>query len=361
MADLMSGSYKYESLAKKYKNFIVPLIKIKVNGSDLVSKMNLSVSLAKITLSLEGAGMATIMLAGLYDEKKHTFDSSVKKSFKIGTVVQIEMGYSSDSTMIFKGYVAMIGCEFGKKSPQIVVTLMDARRLMMTSGATYCLHDVKNYSDVVKKILNKYSKLCSSQVEATSDDLKEMVSQTQNDYHFIMNDLIKQGRVDREFFIVGDKAYFREPRKQKTPIITMQFGRELLALKTDEEYRDLKVNVFGCDEDKQTAVQGSASVEKASGQASLLSPTPELNLTDPTVISQKQAGDRAKAIANQIRWKAQTGRGMSIGLPELVPGRFFKVEKLDSDLADKTYYLKTVVHELNEEHYITMFDIEGYK
>ena len=361
MADLMSGSYTYESLAKKYDNFVIPIIKIMVGGSDVVSKQTIAVSSAKITLSVEGAGMAVIKLAGLYDSKNHAFDSSVKRSFMIGTVVELQLGYGSKSMMIFKGYVAMLGSEFGEKSPRIVVTLMDARRLMMTAGATYCLHDVKNYSDAVSKILNKYSKLCSAVVEATSDNLTEPVSQTQNDYLFIVNDLILQGKVDREFFILGDKAYFREPRKSKTPIITMQYGRELLALKVEEEYRDLKVNVFGSDEVKQEAVNGSASVKAANGQTPVLSPTPELNLADPTVDSQKKAADRAKVIAEHIQQKAQTGRGMCIGLPEIVPGRFIKVEKLDSDLGDGTYYLKSVVHEFNGDRYVTMFDIEGFK
>ena len=361
MADLMSGSYTYEALAKEYGNFIIPLIKIVVNGIDLVSKQKLAVSSARVTLSLEGAGMAVIKLSGLYDEKKHTFDSSAKSSFKVGTVVVLELGYGSKSLAVFKGYVAMLGCEFGEKSPQIVVTLMDARRLMMTSGATYRLHDVKNYSDAVSQILKKYSKLCSPVVEATSDNLTEMVSQTQNDYLFITNELICQGKVNREFFILGDKVYFREPRKQKSPVITMQFGRELLALKADDEYRDLKVNVHGCDEDKQESVVGSAAVGKAKGQTSLINPTPELNLTDPTADSQKKAANRAKVIAEHIQWRAQTGRGMCIGMPEIVPGRYIKVEKLDADLGDRSYYLKSVVHEWDEEHYITMFDIEGFK
>ncbi|MBO4395710.1 MAG: hypothetical protein J5819_05130 [Eubacterium sp.] len=361
MADLMSGSYTYDVLKKQYENFMLPLVKLKINGSDQVEKQNLSVASLKATLSVDGASMVVIKFSGLYDEKNHTFDKKVKSTFKPGTVVEMELGYKSKSTMVFKGYVDMIGCEFGDQSPKIVVTLMDARRLMMSAGSVYRLHDVKNYSDAVKTILKKYAKLCSPKVDDTSDNLEEMVSQTQNDYDFIIGDLIRWGKVNREFFIVGDKAYFREPHKEKTPIITMQYGRELLALKTNEEYRDLKVQVFGSDEVKQEPVSGQASVTKASGQSTIISPTPELNITDPTADTAKKASDRASAIAQRLTWEAQTGRGMCIGLPELVPGRYIKVEKLDSDLCDKSYYLKTVVHEIDEEHFRTMFDIEGYK
>ncbi len=175
MSNLMSGSYTYEALAKKYENFLLPIVKLKINGTDQVEKQKLSVTSLKATLSLEGASMVVIKFAGLYDEKNHTFDKSVKNTFKPGTVVELEMGYKSNAELVFKGYVDMLGCEFGDQAPKIVVTLMDARRLMMSAGSVYRLHDVKNYSDAVKTILQKYAKLCSAVVDDTSDNLEEML------------------------------------------------------------------------------------------------------------------------------------------------------------------------------------------
>ena len=43
MADLMTGTAKFDSLENKYGNFIVPAVKIKSNGSDLVSKNDLTI------------------------------------------------------------------------------------------------------------------------------------------------------------------------------------------------------------------------------------------------------------------------------------------------------------------------------
>ena len=361
MADLMSGSYSYDDLKKKYQNFIVPLIRIKVDGTDQVEKLKLSVYSLRATLSLEGASMVIIKLAGLYDEEKHSFSSNVKNAFAIGTVVTVELGYQSTSLEIFKGFVTMRGSEFGTRTPFFVLTLMDARRLMMLTGSQYKLHTQKNYSDVFKEIMGNYSKLCSTEIDATQDELTDPISQTQDDYHFVTSDLIRKGRVDREFFILGDKAYFRTPRKAGTPITTLQYGRELLALKTDEGYRDLKIEVTGSDEDNQKSIIGNASVNKAKGQKSIISQTPEFFLADSMLNTQKEANNKAKSIADRQEWAAQTGLAITVGLPELVPGRFVKVEKLESDLCDHKYYIKTVVHEIDSEEFRTMLEMEGWE
>lgn len=78
MADLMTGTYAYDDLVRKYNNFCVPLIKIMVNGTDVVSTMDLSIVEMKVTLSLEAAGMAVFKIGGLYEEEKQAFDNRVK-------------------------------------------------------------------------------------------------------------------------------------------------------------------------------------------------------------------------------------------------------------------------------------------
>ena len=46
-------------------------------------------------------------------------------------------------------------------------------------------------------------------------------------------------------------------------------------------------------------------------------------------------------------------------LPELVPGRFVEVSKLEA-MANRKYYLKRVNHRINEEGFITEFETGGW-
>lgn len=359
MADLMTGTYTYEALAQKYGNFCVPLIKIKAGNTDLVSTLELSIAEIKITLSLEAASMVVFKINDIYSEKNHAFDSKVKSRFLLGSIIEVELGYQSSSLMIFKGFVSMLGAEFGK-IPALVVTLMDVRRLMMLCGNVYMLHRVTNYSDAFKAVMNKYHRLCTVETDATDDALTQPLSQTQNDYTFVTNELIKSGKAKREFFVLGKKAYFREPQKVKQPIMTLKFGRELLALKQDEEYQSLKIQVIGYDEEEQNIVEGNATVKRNSKLKELLGETPSIVITDPCADTQKKAVERAAAVAREQEQKKYSGQGMTIGLPELVPGRFVAVKALEADFGDHQYYIKSVVHEIKGEDFKTVFEIGGW-
>lgn len=359
MGDLMSDSYSYSELANKYGNFLVPAFKIKVSGTDLVATMKLVIEEIVITLSLNAASSTVLKLANLYDEKSSSFDLNVKDKFKLGTIVEIEIGYLSDMTMVFKGYVAGLGVEFDEY-PLLIVQLMDARRLMMTSGIKHLLHDVKNYSDAFTTIIGNYAQLCSSSADATSDNLAKPLAQTTNDYNFVTKELIEKGKAPREFFILADKAYFRESAKVTTAIMTVNYGRELLSFSMMSGYLDLKVVVSGYDPKAQNAVSATVAAKSSDSQSSVISSPPEIYFVDPDADSQEKVQTRATAIANRELNKVCTGNGILVGLPEVVPGRFLEVKSLDG-MANKKYYLIEVVHTINTETFTTSFEIGGWK
>ncbi len=358
MGDLMTGTAKYESLENKYGNFIVPAVKIKSNGSDVVTKNDLTILELTVTLSLESAGMAIIKVADIYDTKNHSLDSKVKKLFKLGTIMEIELGYLSETTAVFKGYVAGLGAEFGE-TPALVVKLMDARKLMMTGGVRKQLYEDKNYSDIFKKVMGRYSKLCSIEADATTDNLKAPVSQSTSDYNFVKNELLKKGKSEREFFILYDKAYFRKPCKNKTAIMTVTFGRELMRLSTMADYLDTEIEVIGYDPVNCKSISSKQKVKTSESQTSVLSPAQQQFFIDPDADSEEKAKIRAGAIAEKMKLNCCYAEGELIGLPEIVPGRFLKVEDTDS-LVDKSYYLSEVTHYYTESAFRTSFEAKGW-
>ncbi|MBR1630092.1 MAG: hypothetical protein IJ679_12650, partial [Lachnospiraceae bacterium] len=240
------------------------------------------------------------------------------------------------------------------------VTMMDVRRLMMKSGSRQELHDVKNYSDAVGEILKDYSKLGKAEIDATGDKLEHPVSQTQNDYRFIVQELIQSGKTDREFFSFADKIYFRKPRKVTGPVLALKPEDALLELSVEEEYENLSVEVIGYDPKKQVSLTGKANVEKGKGQKALTTKTPTLTLTDAGADTQEKANNRAKAIAQRLGFQKQRGRGVCLGLPQIVPGRYLKIDDLESDYGNHKYYITDVEHELTGTKYLTRFEIGGW-
>lgn len=356
MADLMKDTYTYESLANKYGNFFVPAVRLYVNGKELSQDITRYITSVQVSLSLSAAGAAVIHFGGIYDRQKRSFDSDVKGKFKLGTIVEVGLGYGSEVTKVLKGFVALLKAEF-QDEPGISITIMDVRRLMMTSGVSHVLHEAKNYTDVVKTILQDYSKLCKAEIDATSDKLEDPVSQCVTDYDFIAGQLAKC--CGREFFVLGDTAYFRKPRKVTSSLMKLEYGRELLSFHSEAAYLDLKIEVSGYNQQEQKTVSASAAAKSGESQASLMSKTPVSYMVDPEVDTADKARVRAEAIAGMWKASVQKAGGTCIGLPEIVPGRFLEVVKLE-DMANRKYYVTSVTHNLSAKAFTTQFETGGW-
>lgn len=356
MADLMTGKFEYKQLADKYANFIVPTVRIKVNGLDVIKMKGFIVSELDMRLAVEEASSVRMKFAHAYDIQSHSFSSEIKDTFQLGSIVEVELGYLSTTEHLFKGYVEMLGVEMGKED-LFVVTLMDAKRLMMNSGKKNILYTEKNYSDVFKKIMGNYANVCSVSIDTTNDNLENPISQMSNDYDFVMTELIGRGKVNREFIILAGKAYFQKPKKVTTPIIKMRYGRELIDLSVSHCYKDLMVQVIGVD-DKQNVISGQAEAKGELSQKKVMSQTPIFMIADPHADTKDKAATKAEAVARQEKEKSCIGRGSTIGIPEIVPGRYLEIENMDSML-DKKYYITEVMHHYTRESYTTHFEIGG--
>lgn len=358
MADLMTATTDTAELENKYGNFIVPAMKIKSSGNDLISSNDLSVTEMEVTLSLETAGMVIIKIADAYDVEKHEFVSKIKTAFKLGTILTVELGYLSDTTEVFKGYVAGLGAEF-RDTPLLVVKLMDVRKLMMSSGVRRQLYEDKNYSDIFKKIMGNYSKLCSVECDATSDELTSPVSQSTNDFDFVNQELIAKGKSPREFFVLTDKAYFRETGKNKTPIMKTELGNVLLRFSMMADYLDTEVNVIGYDPANMKAISSKMAVKTTEQYSAVLSPTPAQFFIDADADSEAKAKTRAEAIAKQMQMQVCYGEGETVGLPELVPGRYIELTDVDA-MVNRKYYISEVRHRITASRYVTFFETKGW-
>lgn len=358
MADLMTDTYTYDSLVNKYANFHVPAVRLYVDGSDAIQDLGLTVQSLEISLSLSTVSTAVIRITNLYDLETRSFDSKVKNKFKLGTVVEVGIGYVSEIQNVLKGYVSVLRAEFGDNNC-FVVTISDVRLLMMTGGVHHVLHDVSNYSDAVSAILEEYSKLCTAEIDATDDQLDRPFSQRSTDYDFITKELIAGGRCEREFFVVGDTAYFRKICKENEAICSMELGRELREFEVESAYMDLQVNVTGYNQQEQNTVTASASAKSTEAQSSLMSQTPIHNIVDPEADTQDKADLRARAYADRKVDMGQKGRGVCVGIPELVPGRFVEID-IPEEMANKKFYISNVMHKIDKEGFTTEFETGGW-
>ncbi len=360
MADLMTAVWEFEKLQTQYKNFRVPAMSFLVGGTDLVKK-NVGVQRMEAVLTMDGASSVSVEFSNCYEVKNGSFNSELKSAAVPGKTVELHLGYLSSLQKVFRGYLSNVRVRASAEDGYVMeFVALDARRLMMTDNSRQREYKIKNYSDAVTEILKRYAKLAGAQVDATNEQLQEgLIWQDGSDYDFIMSGLIGSGLTDREFFAAVDKLYFRKPRSVSSPVISLRPGGGLMSLRTDAEYKNIRYEVLGFDPAARTPVSGKAEA-KSDRIADALGGPGEWYVSDPSCVSASQGETRAKSMARQSADKSRKAEISCIGLPELIPGRFLKIERVDSEV-NKKYYIRKVTHTFDEEGFRTTVETEGWE
>lgn len=362
MADLMQDTYDFQKLKAQYKNFRTPAAKLTIGKTNVLSLKGAHMRSVEAVLSLNSAGSVHLVLGDCYDYKNGTFLSELKDLAVLGKEVELSLGYGSTFQKVFKGFLASVQTVLdADEGITLEFTALDVRRLMMTDNYHVKEHKITNYSDAVRDIMKRYQKLCSVSIEDTDEKFEDgCIYQNGSDYDFIVKDLIESGRVEREFFVVADKAYFRKPRSVSSVLLTLGIGKGLTYFRRNAEYENQKVTVMGFDPASGETVEGSATAKASDEQVDVLGGAGERIIPDPSCESSSQAAARAKGLAARFQARRQRAEGSCVGLPELVPGRFIRLERVDSMMNQK-YYLTKVTHTYDEDGFQTSFQTEGWE
>lgn len=344
------------SLAAKYKDFMVPALKIKVNGFDLIGASEYGVESVEVTLSQSAASAAVIRLTNVYDPKSRSFVDDVS-DFILGELVDIEMGYGSSLTSMFYGYVDEINYELSE-NPSVRVTAVDVRRMMMGSKKSNISHQVKSYSDAFNEVVKKYKAVFKSKdVDATEKLETECIIQNGSDYDFIKDELCRKG--NRDFFVHAGKLYFKNISADLFYTVEMEWAKDMISFQRRASFQDTVVKVMGQDTDTKTEVTAEVNVKADDKQKSLVKG--EETQMDAGVEDNSDAKKIAEHKADEMKKKARQATGVCIGVPEIQPGGRVKIKNGDRRLIDGTYDIIEVKHSFNSDGYRTSFEVGGWK
>lgn len=127
-----------------------------------------------------------------------------------------------------------------------------------------------------------------------------------------------------------------------------------------------KVVVWGRDVN-QKFIKGESSKVTAPGKGkSALDTAPKFKTAVlrefcEYVRTAQECKDLAQARLDAIAMGYVSGEAVCIGMPELIPGRYFEVESLDGQI-DGTYFITKVHHRMSsEEGYVTQLEFKGAK
>lgn len=344
------------SLAAKYNDFLVPAIKVKAGGFDLIGASQYGVESVELTLSQSAASAAVIKLTNVYDLENRKFISDIS-DFILGEMVEVEMGYGSSLTSLFYGYVDEINYELSE-NPSVRVTAVDVRRMMMGSKKSNISHQVKSYSDAFNEVVKKYQPAYKTKdVDATDQLETDCIIQNGSDYDFIMEELCRKG--NRDFFVHAGKLYFKKITEELFFTVEMEWAKDFISFQRKASFQDAVIRVMGQDTDKKEEVEAEVTVKSDDDQKSLVQN--ETTQMDAAVEDTGDAKQVAEHKADEMKKQARQATGVCIGVPEIQPGGRVKITNADGRLLDGTYDIIEVKHSFTGDGYKTTFEVGGWK
>jgi phage protein D len=354
-------AYTFNALASKYNHFFAPAFEIKVDGQNLTLQSVPVSSLRVETTTEPKSDSFQFRIENAYDPMKREF-KWIGSIIDVGKTITIKLGYKDKLEEVFDGYITGLSMDYPNEGqPSVTVRGMDRSMFLMRSVKSRVWHN-KKVSDVVKEIGGLHS--LSLKVDDTGTP-KPTIEQMRTSDFLFLKQLAKD--VHHDFFIVGQKLYFRKQNPSASPIVTLSYGQNLASFSCDVDIsaQISKVVVRGLDPKTRAAIEGTSSTIGKIGSnsktgkdiISALSSNAVENVYS-VVNSQAEAQALANAMLNERAMGLVTGEGECVGIPEMRAGRFVKLAGLGPRF-NQPFSMSGVTHNFDNNGYFTTFKVEG--
>ncbi len=351
--NIMKATYDFQSLAKTYDNFRTPAAAIYSGAAkvNVVKAKGAAVENIQITLSAGEAAGLSFQVSNAFDVASHKMKKDILSLFSVGTVLEAALGYGSNLTTIFKGYIEECRTSY-QENPVISITAVDFRKLMKDNKRKKKQFKEKAYSAIFKEVVGNYSSLYGTlHVDSTSG--KETLTQNGSDYDFVTGKLCHLAK--RNFFMVGSDVYFQKPPTSKSPFMELKWGSSLISFEKGSQYCYKKMIAYSSQKDKEKK-SASALIKTASSTPKLMTEAQKEELELEDGLEQSELQNWVDKKVQEQKDKNETANGTVIGLPEIVPGRYIKISGVDS--ADEgTFYIREVRHSFGGDGFTTSFSV----
>lgn len=355
--DLLSVTTTISALEKKYNNFKAPTVEVKVGGTKLVSGSKLSIQNLSVDLTsgYEASG-CSFSIVNAYEPSKTNFSSKVN-NIGVGDKLSVSVGYVRTEE-VFSGYINSVRYSFDTNGNigEIFIEGMDIKGLMMKNRRME-FFTKKSADGVLKEILDTSpvsSYVSGKSIDVCSQDEIPLRSNMQTDYEIMTEQASKLGY---EFFVSQGKVVFRKKATVTSAIMTLKPDCGIYDLRVEYSAQQLvkKVEVRSTDAETGKLIKGEASANgkySSGSNGSKVVGSSKQIFYEPGLKDAAEAKDRAKARIDAIEDTFGSLELTCVGIPEIGPGRFIKIEKVASNVNGK-YYITNVRHSMGEGDFTT--------
>lgn len=367
--------YDYNSLEEKYNGFLNPVADVKSNGKS-IGKSSDEIVVSDVRVELTSGYEASEALFSVYNcfdrEKGRFVTDSLRNYISLGSQITVEAGYDTAINNIFTGYVSKVDFVYGQNEiPHIDVFCMDIKGVMM-AGNHECQLTSKNYGDSVREIFQKsiYQKMKSKgiynelNITSTPDKGKENKGESdrtiemtgESDYEFVVR---AAKRFNYEFFADCGSVMFRKARTSDSALISLNTFKGIREVRVEYDMAGLVENILvrGMDYGKSELITAKKKLNNnisLGNRAKQIISGSEKICIDSWIKSREDADYRLARAEEETSFGFGTVRISCIGLPEIKPGSYMKIEDMGEPVSNK-FYVTQVHHIIDDERgYVTI-------
>lgn len=330
-------------------------VTVMLGDSDMAETFGCSIQKVSVKLSAQDTSQAEITLWDCYDIKTHSLASGLKSGLELGAAVKVSMGYQSDLTVVFSGYMESVSLDMTEQDAYILrIMAYDVIRLLK-ENVRCRIWKGTSHSSVVTELLEDYSWLCDSDVESTSAlEAEEDWWQQGSDYDFIVNELAGVHNPDYRFYASDGTACFKKEKNEQADV-SLEPGDGMTEFHASWHFINRKIQVHGISGTHEVYLGESEvsgkNMSSSAGQGFVFH-----------VIPQAGSQDAVDAVAAAQAKKAQS-QAVDItltttGMPQLKPGKYLKLSGMDS-WVNGVYRIEKAEHVMDEDGYRTTVELGG--
>lgn len=274
------------------------------------------------------------------EASKSTFPASDGDLFAPGKSIEIQFGYRSQNTKVFKGTVVKQRLKVRRNGSTLSVDCYADAVKMTTSRKSKYFVDQKD-SDIAGALLDAHG--LANDVEATKPDLKEVVQYDASDWDFLLCRAEANGQV---VLVSDDKVSVAKPKFDGAPVLKLGYGATVLELDVEMDARW---------QSKGIKAQSWKAADQEAIYADAAEPSPPAAGNIPATDLAKVAGDDvddifhggaldeaqlqawADARLQRMRLARLRGRARCQGFAGVLPGQVVQIDGIGQRFQGQLY------------------------
>lgn len=360
---------EFAALANDYGNFYAPAFAIEIAGENIVGQ-GVEVTNLSMDNVLNEADHFSFTVNNAFDAGKKEL-KWLDQLFTVGTKIKLKMGYADRQRLMLVGLITSVTARFPSGGhPQLEVSGYDLSYRLIKGMESRSWEKI-THSEIARRLAGEH--YLGSLIDDTRIPYPSVYKPDgKSDYHFL-RDLAEKNYFD--FYVDNETLCFlTRNKKRKEPIMTLEWGYNLLSFSPEINLANqvMEVELRGWDPQTKKEFVGRAKIDEELGRdcddrrksgADLVQGIFHKAVVEYVarpVFSQEEANRLAKSILNKRGEELVTGSGETIGIPEIVAGKYIQLAGLGKKFC-KVYFIDKSNHTISSSGYRTTFHIKENK